>query len=622
MGVRLMILVAAILFLAFAERAGAATYCVEVSDTAGCDFTYAGAGDTQLQTALDAAAADGSDTVRIGTESQNGVFEGAYDYLSVNPVTIQGSGESTVLANPDTPAAETVLAVGGMGDNVTVSDLKISISQGGPQNATPSVDMGLSLWRATATGVEVVSTNGDNVTGVTMNDGVLTGSSVQMPLGATEGSTGVATSSSEQISSTAVTAGTGIRHSSIGTAETLTIDRVSVRANRAGIHEMGGTTSIDNAVIDLGTSGGGVGLFAHDNGNSTTDPININAGHVTIVGGGGSTYGARVVATNQADASLTLRDSLISQGLQYSIRADVDSGETATVTTDYSNYDPSGVFLNDPDGGGAATIVYAATNQTNFAPGFADPATGDYRLTFASPLLDAGNPSVGGPATDRDGSPRIADGNCDGTTRRDIGAYELAADCLPPQTLISSGPDDGTTTDDPTPSFAFSSPDETDVTFECSLDGPPFAPCTSPVTTSPLSDGDHIFRVRAVDRGADAHPNAAADASPASRAFTVDTSSLTPDRSSPETTITDGPKKRVKTRRKKARVTFEFTASEAGSSFACRVDAEPFRPCDSDRHEVLRLKRGKHAFEVVATDPAGNRDPTPARFAFKVKRTG
>lgn len=636
-GVGLTILAAAILFLASAERASAATYCVEVADTAGCDFIYSGAGDTKLQTALNDAGGAGSDTVRIGTESQNGVFEGTYQYLSINPVTIQGSGvQSTVLANPDTSSMETVLSVGGNGDNVTVSNLKISISQGGTQNNPPAIDTGLSLWRATASGVEVASTSGNNLTGVSMNGGVLTGSSVQMPLGATASSTGVATSGSEQISKTTVTAGTGISHSSIGTAQTLTVDRVSVRANRAGLHEVGGTTSVENAVIDLGAAGGSVGLYAFDNGNPTTEPMNINARHVTVVGGG-SSAGARIVATRQADATLTLRDSLISQQLQFSIRIDAGSGETATVTTDYSNYEPADVYPINTDGTGI--IAYTATNQTNVAPGFADPATGDYRLTFASPLVDAGDPAVGGPATDRDGSPRLADGNCDGTPRRDIGAYELAADCLPPETLISSGPGDGATTDDPTPTFAFSSPDEANVTFECSLDGAPFASCSSPLTTSPLSDGAHTFQARAIDRGADAHPNAAADPSPASRAFTVDTS--TPpgsppsgdppagdppadnaDRSSPETTITDRPKKRVKTRRKKAKVIFEFIASEPGSSFACRVDAKPFRPCDSELEEVLRVKRGKHAFEVRATDPAGNSDGTPARFAFRVKRVG
>ena len=33
---------------------------------------------------------------------------------------------------------------------------------------------------------------------------------------------------------------------------------------------------------------------------------------------------------------------------------------------------------------------------------------------------------------------------------------------------------------------------------------------------------------------------------------------------------------------------------------------------------MKKLKDGKHRFQVVATDPAGNADPTPAKDGFKV----
>jgi hypothetical protein len=36
-------------------------------------------------------------------------------------------------------------------------------------------------------------------------------------------------------------------------------------------------------------------------------------------------------------------------------------------------------------------------------------------------------------------------------------------------------------------------------TFQCSLDGAFFASCTSPTSQSDLAQGDHSFRVRAVD---------------------------------------------------------------------------------------------------------------------------
>ena len=53
--------------------------------------------------------------------------------------------------------------------------------------------------------------------------------------------------------------------------------------------------------------------------------------------------------------------------------------------------------------------------------------------------------------------------------------------------------------------------------FQCQLDGSAFAPCTSPVTYSGLSNGEHIFRVLATDGKGEVDP------SPALHLWTVDT---------------------------------------------------------------------------------------------------
>jgi CSLREA domain-containing protein len=82
-----------------------------------------------------------------------------------------------------------------------------------------------------------------------------------------------------------------------------------------------------------------------------------------------------------------------------------------------------------------------------------------------------------------------------------------------------------------------------------------------------------------------------------------------------ETTITEGPKDKTK----KKTATFEFGSSEPGSTFACQLDGqETFKPCTSPT--TVKVKKGKHTFEVVATDAAGNADPTPARDTWKVKK--
>jgi len=81
----------------------------------------------------------------------------------------------------------------------------------------------------------------------------------------------------------------------------------------------------------------------------------------------------------------------------------------------------------------------------------------------------------------------------------------------------------------------------------------------------------------------------------------------------PETTITKGPK--AKTKKKTA--TFEFGASEPGSSFECKLDDGAFGPCISPH--TVKVKKGRHTFAVRAT-AKGQTDPSPATENWKVKK--
>ena len=102
---------------------------------------------------------------------------------------------------------------------------------------------------------------------------------------------------------------------------------------------------------------------------------------------------------------------------------------------------------------------------------------------------------------------------------------------------------------------------------------------------------------------------------------TFNTSSK-PDTTPPETTIDKHPKKKTS----KAKAKFVFHADEAGSGFACSLSGKKakkrlkaFRPCSSPV-KYKKLKPGKYKFRVVATDAAGNADPTAAAFKWKVAR--
>jgi hypothetical protein len=93
---------------------------------------------------------------------------------------------------------------------------------------------------------------------------------------------------------------------------------------------------------------------------------------------------------------------------------------------------------------------------------------------------------------------------------------------------------------------------------------------------------------------------------------------LAPDTTPPQTKIKKHPRKVVKTKHAKAKVKFTFKSSEPGSTFECKLDKKKFKSCKSPKK--LKVKVGKHRFQVRATDAAGNTDPSPATRKFKVVR--
>ena len=84
----------------------------------------------------------------------------------------------------------------------------------------------------------------------------------------------------------------------------------------------------------------------------------------------------------------------------------------------------------------------------------------------------------------------------------------------PPDTAIDSGPTG--TIGQSSAMFVFHGSD-TDDTFQCSLDGAPWATCTSPQQYSSLTDGTHTFQVRAVNSAGEMDPT------PAESSWSVDT---------------------------------------------------------------------------------------------------
>jgi hypothetical protein len=125
-------------------------------------------------------------------------------------------------------------------------------------------------------------------------------------------------------------------------------------------------------------------------------------------------------------------------------------------------------------------------------------------------LYDGGTRLLGAASTDASGNwsktvSGIADGShtytatatdAAGNTSAASSAVTVAVDANPPNTTITARP--ANPSNESSASFEFVS-SETGSTFECSLDGAAFAPCTSPKAYAGLANGSHAFSVRATD---------------------------------------------------------------------------------------------------------------------------
>jgi large repetitive protein len=160
-----------------------------------------------------------------------------------------------------------------------------------------------------------------------------------------------------------------------------------------------------------------------------------------------------------------------------------------------------------------------------------------------------------------------------------------------PTPVISSAP--ALVTNSTTATFTFTDSDNA-ATFECRLDAAGFSVCASPKAYSSLSDGQHTFYVRAID------PLATEPTSKtASYTWTVDT--VPP----PPPTIQGPPNPTNSTS-----ASFTFSDSEAGVTFACRLDASGFPPCPNPSSYAGPLADGEHTLRARAVDAASNSSAT------------
>ncbi len=106
---------------------------------------------------------------------------------------------------------------------------------------------------------------------------------------------------------------------------------------------------------------------------------------------------------------------------------------------------------------------------------------------------------------------------------------------------------------------------------------------------------------------------------PAASSTPEETASTTEDLIPPETYATSTPVINGQTIATST-IIFEFSASEATSTFQCRLDNASSTICVSPM-EYQNLTNGEHEFEVEAIDAAGNADPTPVIFDWTIDAT-
>lgn len=216
----------------------------------------------------------------------------------------------------------------------------------------------------------------------------------------------------------------------------ITITRTTIDNFSTGINIDSGSVDVSDTAIALGVTANAVGVEAY-NQNAGSTPIEIDVDRVTIYGNVGQQKAIRVGADFPTEVvTATIDDSLLHMPFNPSqaIVCLQDNSGTVNLTVENSAYDPDKLVETIQN----CNITFP-TNQINTfdeVPTFVDADNGDLRHAANSPMIDRLDGSaLAQNAVDRDGDPRVVDGNGDCVVKLDVGAYEFQPtsqpSCLP-----------------------------------------------------------------------------------------------------------------------------------------------------------------------------------------------
>ena len=299
-----------------------------------------------------------------------------------------------------------------------------------------------------------------------------------------------------------------------------------------------------------------------------------------------------------------------------------------------------GTTTSGPNGAGVATVQTAAGHAkigTNkIAPGthtvctysFPTLKTATGRVTIYLPTAFNYNSGAGAAATSSDtlqgavsGTPALPTGFTFDTTPGSAKPASLTytiGNSLVPSTTILTGPADNSAMASSSATFTFTGSDSATPTasllYQYSVDGGAYS-TPSPnasVTLNNLAEGQHTFRVAAVNQAGTVDPN------PPIRHFAVD---LTP----PTTTIIGGPLDGGTIAMRSP--TFILSGADnltpvASLRYQYSVDGGAYSaPSTLTSVTLSNLTDGAHTFSVATIDLAGNIDPKPIVRNFSVDAT-
>jgi CSLREA domain-containing protein len=340
-------------------------------------------------------------------------------------------------------------------------------------------------------------------------------------------------------------------------AATLTLDAVVVTGNHlTGFYAgAGGVASTGDLVIRNSTvsansangsvilgQGGGIAI-----GNSKTLTVtNSTIGDNHVLGGASGGGGIRSTGPVQLD-SVTFAGNTATGSGTPARDIWVQGGTVTTGNTIFGSTAASGIDCKSISG--FVSLGHNLEADDGGSCGLTDPTDRNEADPQLGALADNGGPTPqfafppSSPAADTGQTDEALHQRAIGRPQGaadDIGAFEL--DTTAPDTVIDSGPAEGSTTADDSPSLGFHAT-EAGSSFECELDGPgaatgTFASCASPWSYADLAHGSYLFLVRAIDGAGNV------DATPASRAFTIavsDDSSTPPDDTGTPSLASTGP---------------------------------------------------------------------------------